>query len=87
MPRLWPLARTDPPAMILPTRFRLLFIPAEGNPRWLDLPVGTGRSVAVKKGQDRINRGLAKVVVVYRGEKPTQLLVYRPQTYVHLERI
>lgn len=71
---------------VMITHFTLLLIKAQGFPRWSGLKFKS-RSEAVKFGQTLINRSAAKVVVVYRGDKPTQLLVYRPQTYVHLERI
>lgn len=66
--------------------FRLLIIPEEGLPYFHKLRLDF-RSQAVKEGGYIINKGEAKVVIVYRNKKPTQLLAYRPQVYVHIERI
>lgn len=84
MPRLWELEYALRARRVV--TFRLLLVPAEGRPYYHAEKFGA-RSVAVKAGQDIITRGEAKIVVVYRDLKPTQLLVYRPQTYVHLENI
>lgn len=72
--------------------FRLLIVPAEGNPHFAQARDNRSlifefRSAAIVEGQKIINKGEAKVVIVYRGKKPTQLLTYRPQDYVHIERI
>lgn len=66
--------------------FTLLIIPYEGAPR-RDLAPRGSRNEAVREGQQLVQNRQAKVVIVYKGLKPTQLLVYRPQTYVHIERI
>lgn len=68
------------------TEFKLLLIKAEGTPKWSTV-LYPYRRLAVRAGEAIIAKGDAKVVIVYRGDIPKQVLIYRPQTYVHLERI
>lgn len=68
------------------TEFKLLLIKAEGTPKW-STTIYPYRRLAVRAGEGIITAGNAKAVVVYKNGNPTQLLVYRPTTYVHLERI
>lgn len=69
-----------------PAVFKLLIILEEGMPYFASLKFDH-RSQAIKRGTDIIDSGGAKAIVVYRNKKPTQLLVYRPKVYVHIERI
>lgn len=66
--------------------FKLLIIPEKGNPKWLDLP-HVARHGASIRAQHIIKEKRAKVVVIYRDDEPQQLMVFRPVTYVHIERI
>lgn len=66
--------------------FRLLLIPFEGMPYFIKAE-GFGRSSAVKHACALIQEKTVKAVIIYREKKPTQLLVHRPTTYVHIERI
>lgn len=67
--------------------FRLLIVPEEGMPYFPKGMSYGGRSVAILAADGMIKRKEAKAIIVYRDKKPTQLLVHRPSTYVHIERI
>lgn len=63
--------------------YRLLLI--NSLPKWSE--EFASRRTAVKHAQALIVNGLARMVVLYHGEKAQQLLVHRPSDYVHIERI
>lgn len=70
-------------------RFRLHIIPKVGEPYWGDARIGGFEylSQASKRAQGLVLRGNVKAVVIYKDEFAVQLLIYRPETYVHIERI